>query len=174
MAATYTVGAIGVGFALNKALLGIYNGSGSGQIIRVYRVWALNNGVTAVTGVLTNLELRRITSGSGGSALTPMKHDSTNATFPAQIVVATNPTVSATDLFRRVIWSNDEASANVAASIDEMETLVPLNCIWDVGYNDLNVEPITLREGYGIALINTGNTSVGSIDVFMEVTMASS
>jgi hypothetical protein len=173
MAQTYTIGATGVSFALNKCLLGVFNGSGSGRIVRVYRAWILNNGTTAVTGVLTNIELRRTSAGSGGTAITPLKHDSTSESFPAQINVATNQTVTTTDLFRRIVWSNDEATANATASLDELETLVPLNCIWDVGYNDANVTPIVLREGQGLALVNIGNTSVGSADIFFEVTLAS-
>jgi hypothetical protein len=171
MAATYTLSAVGISFALNKTLLAIFNGVGSGNIVKVYRVWALNNGVTAVTGVVTNLELRRITTGSGGTAITPIKHDTTSATLPAQIVVATNASVTTSDLFRRVIWSNDEAAANATASFDELETIPALSTIWDVGYTDTTVEPIVLREGFGLALINTGNTAVGSIDVFFEVTV---
>jgi hypothetical protein len=120
------------------------------------------------------MELRRITSASGGSVITPMKHDTTNESFPAQIVVSTGTTVSTSDLFRRVAWSNDEAAANAAVTMDELETIVPLNCIWDVGYTDTTVEPIVCREGFGVALINTGNTAVGTLDVFFEVTLASS
>jgi hypothetical protein len=174
MAATYTLGSLGTTFSLNKCLLGIYNASGSAKIARVYRVWALNNSVTAVTGVLTNLELRRLTSMSGGTSVTPMKHDTTSASFPAQITVATGPTVSTSDLFRRVVWSNDEPAANAAVTMDEIETIVPLSTLWDVGYNDSTIEPIVLREGYGLGLVNTGNTSVGVIDVFFEVTLSDS
>ena len=171
MAQTYTLAAPGVSFALNKCMLGIFNGTGSGRIVRLYRVWVLNNGVAAVTGVLTNMELRRSTSGSGGVSITPTKHDTANETFPAQVEVASNQTVVSSDVFRRIVWSNDEATANVAATIDELETLPPLNLIWDVGYGDSNIEPIVCREGQGVCLINTGNTAVGSVDVFFEVTL---
>lgn len=174
MAQTYTASAVGIAFALNKSLLAIFNGSGSGRVVRVYRIWALNNGVTAVTGVLTNLEIRRTSSGSGGSAITPMKHDSNSETAPAQIVISTNQTVVATDLLRRIVWSNDEAASTTAATLDEIETIVPFCCIWDIGYDDANVEPIVLREGQGLTLTNIGNTSVGSIDVFFEYTIANS
>jgi len=174
MADTFTVISPGTTFALNKCMLGVFNGSGSGKVVRLYRAWLLNNGVTAVTGVLTNIELRRTTTGSGGSAITPMPHDSTNAALPSQLAIATNQSVTTSDLFRRLVWSNDEATANVACTIDELETLPQLSQIWDVGYGDLNVEPIVCREGQGVALINTGNTSVGSVDVIFEITVASS
>ena len=76
MAQTYTLTATEISFALNKCLLGVFNGSGSSRVVRVYRIWALNNGVTLVTGVLTALELRRITAGSGGTTITPAKLES--------------------------------------------------------------------------------------------------
>lgn len=175
MAQTYTLTATEVAFALNKCLLGVFNGSGSGRVVRVYRIWTLNNGIALVTGVLTNLELRRITAGSGGTTVTPAKHDTGSEAFPGQIVVSTNMIYTASDLFRRAIWSNDEAiGTTTVVSIDEMEVFVPLNLMWDVGYADATVEPIVCREGYGAALINTGNTAVGVVDVFMEVTLANS
>lgn len=86
----------------------------------------------------------------------------------------TNLTITATDLLRRIIWSNDEPTANVAATLDELETLVPLCCIFEAGYNDPNVEPIVLREGYGLAIVNVGNTAVGVCDCFIECTLAAS
>jgi hypothetical protein len=174
MAATYTIAATGIAFALNKSMLAVFNGAGSGQVIRVYRVWMLNNGVAAVTGGLNTMELRRLTTGSGGTPLTPVKHDSTNASFPAQIVAATNASVTVESLFRRWIWSTDEATANSAATMDELETLPALNLIWDVGYADTTVEPIVLREGYGLSIQCTGSNTAGSTDLFFEVTMSAS
>jgi hypothetical protein len=172
MAQTYTIFKADVTFAPNKCLIGLYNGSGSGRIVRVYRVWALNNQITAVTGAITNLELRRLTAGSGGTAITPFKHDTNDESFPAQIVVATNMTFTPTDLLTRVLWSTDEPAINVL-TIDELQITTPLCTLWDAGYADSSVEPIVCREGYGVALTNIGAT-VGQVDVFMEVTLASS
>ena len=175
MAQTYMLTATEIAFALNKCLLGVFNGVGSGRVVRVYRIWTLNNGIELVTGVLTNLEIRRITAGSGGTTIIPAKHDTNSESFPGQIVVSTNMIYTVSDMFRRVIWSNDEAIGTATVvSIDEMEVFVPLNLLWDVGYADTTVEPIVCREGYGAALINTGNTAVGVVDVFMEVTLAAS
>lgn len=171
MAATYTITARNVAFAASKSMLSVFNGVGSGKVIRVYRIWALNNQLTAVTGVLTNLEIRRITASSGGTDLSSLvaKHDSTSAALPAEVVVATNATVTKTTLFRRVLWSTDEPTANTAVTMDELETVVPLACIWAMGYGDPLTEPITLREGYGVSVINTGG-STGTADFIMEMT----
>lgn len=172
MAQTYTLSATGITLAANKALLGVFNGSGSGRIVRVYRVWCLNNQVTAVTGVSGVLELRRITTGSGGTAITPVKHDSNNESFPAQVVSASNMSVTTSSLMIRSFWSSDEPQAGVI-SLDEIQTIPAMNLIWDVGYSGTNVEPIVLREGFGLALMNITST-VGIADVFFEVTMESS
>ena len=173
MAETYTIAALGVSFAANKSMIGLFNGSGSGKIFRIYRIWVLNNQTAAVTGVLTNLEIRRLSAGSGGNAITPTKHDSTNASFPAQAIVASAMTVTPTDLLRRTVWSTDEPTANTVASIDELQCIPVLTTIWDTGYADTTVEPIVIREGEGISVQNIGAT-VGIADFFFEVTMASS
>lgn len=172
MAQTYTISSFDTTFAANKCMLGIYNGSGSGRVVRVYRIVMLNNQITAVTGAVTNLEIRRTSAGSGGTDITPFKHDSTNESFPSQIIVSTNMTITATDVLTKVIWSTDEPAIN-SLTIDEFETLPAFSTIWDSGYGDSNTEPIVLREGYGVALVNIGATT-GIADVFFYVTLESS
>ena len=174
MAQTYTVAAVGATFANNKSMLGLFNGAGSGRIIRVYRVWVLNNQTAGVTGVLTTWTMRRTTSQTGGTAITPTKHDTASETAPAQCVFATGGTVglSADVALRAWVWSNDEPAVSSATS-DEFETLVPLNCVWD-STGDANIEPLTLREGQGVSIHHSGSSAVGLADVFVEYTLASS
>lgn len=173
MAQTYTAGAVGATFGNNKSMLGIFNGSGSGRIIRVYRVWVLNNQTAGVTGVLTTWSMRRTTAQSGGTAITPTKHDTTSESMPAQVLVATGGTVTlSSDVeLRRWMWSNDEPAASSATS-DEFETLVPLNCVWD-STGDANIEPLVLREGQGVSIHHAGSSTVGLCDVYVEYTLAS-
>jgi len=174
MAQTYTAAAIGVAFGNNKSMLGIFNGSGSGRIIRVFRVWVLNNQTAGVTGVLTTWELKRSSAQSAGTAITPTKHDTNSESMPAQVAVATGATVTQTSdvALRRFMWSNDEPAASSATS-DELECLVPLNCVWD-STGDSNIEPIVLREGQGLDVRHSGSTTVGICDVFVEYTLAAS
>lgn len=173
MAQTYTAAAIGATFGNNKSMLGIFNGSGSGRVIRVYRVWVLNNQTAGVTGVLTTWTLRRSSAQSGGTTITPTKHDTTSETAPAQVLVATGATATLTGdvALRAWMWSNDEPAVSSATS-DEFETLVPLNCVWD-STGDSNIEPIVLREGQGISVHHSGSSAVGLCDVFVEYTLAS-
>jgi GrpB-like predicted nucleotidyltransferase (UPF0157 family) len=172
MAQTYSAAAIGVAFGNNKSMLAVFNGVGSGRIIRVYRVWVLNNQTAGVTGVLTTWELKRSSAQSAGTAITPTKHDTASESMPAQVAVATGGTVTQTGdvALRRWMWSNDEPAASSASS-DELECLVPLNCVWD-STGDSNIEPITLREGQGLDVRHSGSTAVGIVDVFVEFTLA--
>lgn len=169
MAETHTVTVQGTAFASNKSLLSLFNGAGSGRVLRVYRVWALNHQTGAVTGVMTAIELRRITASTGGTAQTPVKHDTNSAALVAQITSATGPTDTVTDLFRRVLWSGDEPAVGTGTN-DEMECLPANGLLWDAGYGDSNVEPITLREGQGLSLRQPGANTIGVIDVMFEFT----
>ena len=173
MAQTYTAGAIGATFANNKSMLGLFNGAGSGRVIRVYRVWVLNNQVSAVTGVLTSWTMRRTSAQSGGTAITPTKHDTTSENMPAQVLCATGPTATLTAdvALRTWLWSNDEPAVSSAVN-DELECIVPLMCVWDAT-GDANVEPLVLRAGEGVSIHHAGSSAVGLCDVFVEYTLAS-
>ncbi len=172
MAATHTAAFLGVTFGNNKSMAAIFNGAGSGKVLRIYRIWVLNNQTGAVTGVLTTWELRRSTVQSSGTAVTPVKHDTSSSNLAAQIAVATGATVTSVqaDCFRKWMWSNDEPAVSSGTS-DEFETLVPLNCIWDADPSSTsNVEPIVLREGFGIDMRHTGSSAVGVVDIMIEFT----
>lgn len=173
MAQTYTIGQAGITFASSKSMLSVMNASGSGRIVRVYRIWILNNQVTSVTGVLCTFAIKRITATSGGSAVTPIKHDTTNESFPAQVTAQSGATETYSDIFRTLLYSNDEAAVGTG-TWDEFETLPALMCVWDAGYGDSNIQPIVCREGQGLAVQHTGASAVGNCDVYMEVTLASS
>ena len=180
MAQTYTVTAAGVAFGNNKSMLAVFNGSGSGRILRIKRIWVLNNQTSAVTGVLTTWTLRRITASSGGSAQSAVRHDSDSETVASitQVSLASGATITlATGAdgtpFRTWVWSNDEPAASAGTS-DELECVVPLNCIFDAATGDADIEPIVLREGEGITVQHAGSTTVGVVDVLCEFTMAAS
>ena len=109
MAQTYTAAGIGVAFGNNKSMLGIFNGVGSGRVVRVYRVWVLNNQTAAVTGVLTTWTLRKTSAQSAGTAITPTKHDTASETAPAQV-----PRIAANARFARDLLAKDGKSPAVA------------------------------------------------------------
>lgn len=172
MASTFTAAGIGVTFGNTKHMLSLFNGAGSGRVLRVYRAWVLNNQTAGVTGVLTSFAMRRTSAQSGGTAVAPTKHDSASSSLPAQVLCAAGATVTNTgdNQLRTWMWSNDEPAVSSATS-DELECLIPLNCVWD-STGDANIEPITLRPGEGITLQHTGSSTVGLCDLFLEFTDA--
>lgn len=103
MASTWTLYGTGVGFAVNKSMIGILN-AGS-RIIRIRRVGLLNNQTAAVTGVVCFGELRRYqTAGiSGHTPISPLTHDSTNSAL-VSVTTFTAGTPSGTpDVLRRYL-----------------------------------------------------------------------
>lgn len=171
MAKTYTAAAIGVAFASNKSLLGVMNAHAS-RDVKLYRVWMLNNQTSAVTGVLTACALRRISSLSGGTGVTPVAHDTSNATVDlTSITAATNGTFANTadTQLRTWCWSGDEPAVS-GATADEFECIVPLMCVWDSS-GDSNLEPLVANQNEGYHVLQPGSNTVGVVDVFMEFTV---
>lgn len=180
MAQTYHVVAPGITFSTAlKSMLSLFNAAGSGRVIRITRIWAYTFNTAAVTGILQSLEIRRITAvSSGGTPVTqvPVKCDTNSEAIPAQITfVSGNTTVTSTDVFRTVLFSSEEPATNTAMTGDEFFAKPQLNCIFDSGYGEAAVEPLTCREGTGIAIICPATTgAVSNCDIIMEFTMAAS
>jgi hypothetical protein len=154
-----------------KNQLALLNGAGSGKVVRVYRVGLINAQTAAVTGVLTTQALKTISALSGHTVVAAIKHDSNNAAVDANIIAGYGGTPTEVDLLRRIAWSSDEPAVG-GATADELQNIVPLNIIWDAGYGDSNVQPITLREGQGIMVKCETNTVAGVLDVWFEGTIA--
>jgi hypothetical protein len=171
MAATHRAIQTGITFAATKHMLSVFNGSGSGVILRAYRIWVLNNQTTAITGVYTTIEVRRSTAQSGGTSVTPVKMDTSSSSLPAQVLAAHGATVTAAsaDTFVRVGWSNDEPAAGTG-TIDELEAVPALMEILGAGLGSSDLEPVVLREGYGITVYHAGSTAVGNMDAIIEFT----
>jgi hypothetical protein len=171
MAESFTAYFNAVTFAASKAMAGILN-SHATELLRIRRVGLLNAQTAAVTGVICQLELRFYPATftySGGTTVTPTKHDSTN-TLPASATIQHNgtPGGSTGEVLRRVFWSSDEPAIS-AATIDEMEANVPMNIIWDAGYGEDDVQPLVLRQNQGIVVFNTTGAA-GLLDTWIEFT----
>lgn len=172
MAATYTVAYLNVAYASAKNMFAIYNGAGSGKIIKIRRIWMISSS-TAATGTFGIMSLGifsgAYTAGTGGTFL---KHDSNSAAVPAQIVTAQNPTgITITGLLRVIGRSGEEIIVS-DNKLSAFGALVPLNCIYDAGYGDANIQPITLREGEGIVLRTaTSVQPTGNTSMYIELTL---
>ena len=168
MANTWTAWAQAIAFAANKNMLMILN-TGA-RVLRIRRIGFINNQTAAVTGVICAGEIRRLTGAglSGHTAITPLSHDTTNPALDG-VVVGTGGTPTGTAaVIRRYVWSSDEPAVSAATS-DEWECLVPLNILWDAGYGDSNIQPLTLRQNEALCIYNiTG--AAGLVDIWVEFT----
>lgn len=174
MAQTFTAYFSGIAFAGLKNMGAILNTSAS-EVLKVYRIGLVNAQTAAVTGVITEINVR-ITQTSatlaGSTTITPVSHDTTN-TAPASATYGSGGTLGGTPtagtVIRRTIWSNDEPATG-ALTNDEMECFIPFNIIWDAGYGDSNVQPLTLRQNQMAFVYNVTTTTAGTLDVWMEFT----
>lgn len=175
MAQTYIVRASAVTFANNKHMITAWNGSGSGRVVRISRIWFVNEQTSNVTGVITRLFLYKMTAdGTNGTTLTPVKYDTSSENVPAQIIFRTNPTTgitySTSTLYRSFCFSTDEYGVG-DATIDGVETFPAIMLVWDVGYGESNTDFLTLREGEGVTLFNTPGAA-GTCNIALEFTIS--
>lgn len=180
MADTYTSLATVVGYGVGKSLWSLFNGTGSGKVLRVYRIWALNNAYSpnlymTIQGFLTNLGVMRITSQAFGIDTILSKHDSNNADLDSNIGHKVGAKVTDSTLLRQIVVSNEDPGVG-GASYDEWCLCVPVNTIWEVGYANSNGnKALTLREGEGVSIKHLGASPTGSVcDVFAEFTQSAS
>jgi hypothetical protein len=173
MAATWRATGGAIAYANAKDMLNVFNGTATARVIRAYRCYWFNNGVTAVTGVLTTAQVRRITAASAGTAVTPVKHDTNSSALDAATTCGTNQTTTGTDIFRRFLFVNEEPVVAGTTQANWL-TLVPFAEIWNAGYGDTNVEPIVCRATQGIQLFHSGSSAVGSADLEIEFTDSAS
>lgn len=161
--ATFTVAATDVVLAQNKSMFSLTNQSGSTVFVTIKELFLTNAQTTAVTGVVANFELRRITSHSAGTALTPVSHDSLD-TLNGSVTARTGATVageSATPI-RRWKWSSDEwgtGTVDVEAQDHGPQSLLPHYA------HRPGIKGIILRPNEGLTLKQTVNTTAGSFDI---------
>ena len=176
MAATYTALATAVAWSTsNKVFFSIFNGSGSGKVLKVRRVWIINAQASAATGILQTFGLYKITTDTSGgtpTTITPVKHDTNSSDVPAQVTIKTNNTTNGTSsLLYTQQYSGDEAAVGTF-TWDEFEVFPNLSLFWDVGYGTTSMQPLTLREGQGFSVYNAAvASSAGNIDIHMEFTL---
>jgi hypothetical protein len=160
-----------VAFANAKHLIDLFNSSASAKTIKIFRIWVYNNQLSAVTGVLSALQVKRTSASSGGTTITSVAHSLGNTALNANTTVGTGRSVTAGAIFRQILWSTDEPVVTTL-DMDSLLTLIPFCEIWSIGYGDINVQPLTCRasNNEGITLQQPGSNAAGTCDVEMEFT----
>lgn len=152
--------------AANKYMATIFNTSAS-RLVRVNRIWAYNWQVGAVTGVVLDQELRRITARTVGVAVTPLAGDSAD-TLSTGITADTASTVVtevAGGMYQRIITYSEEATlaqGYVTGRVQDAGALQYERPPWARGY--------VLRENEGLTVKNITSSTVGSVSYIFEFT----
>lgn len=106
-----------VAVALNKSMLSINNGAGSGKVLKIQNIFIVNIQITAINGSVVQFDLLRTSSITLGTNVVPQTYDSLSI-LPAQVTVATGATVvdASTSPLHSWILGGDEAGTGTATN----------------------------------------------------------
>jgi hypothetical protein len=167
---TFVVSIVNEPIGSNKSMISLMNAAGSGVTLKIMSIKVINTRTTAVTGIIAEFRVFRITGHSGGTLLAPLTHDSLdslNANVSAR-TPATLTGIAANSLYRW-LWSSDEwmpGTPDIESSDHVMQTLIAT-------YEDrLGAKPITLRAGEGFTINQITNSTVGNFDIEIVFTQS--
>lgn len=174
MAQTYTISTYQqLGNA--KSMLTIWNGVGSGRVIRLYKTWAVNHANVAATGTLAKVSLYKISASSGGTDIKSnvVKHQSANESMPSQVTITHSSTDTTSNVIRQIVYVSGTSATAIAATytIQQWASIYSLSRIMEVGYYNSTIEPIVIREGQGVSIKCVGTTTNGFMECAMEFTL---
>ena len=182
MADTWRYYAASVAWTASKNLLDIWNGAASAKTVKLYRIFNFNTQTASITGVMDYALLYRFTDASApattGSALTGFAHRSTNTALNANTLggtgYTTNITKSAANLLRRYLFATDEIKVAGVIEYNMLEVLVPFAEVWNSGYGDSNIQPLTMNAGTATGYVFAAGSghSNGISDIEFEFTSA--
>ena len=172
MANTWTCNAQAVAYALNKDMIDVHHTAADARFERIREIVMLNNSLTAVVGVILQCQiLRHTTAPTGGTAITPVSRDSSNAALNAGFTSGTGRTLEASSLYRQFVFGNEEPVIAGAAFANWL-TLVPFGLVWPPSVGDTSLQPLTMvgstLEGFYIK--NITSTIVGAADLEAHIT----
>jgi hypothetical protein len=171
MANTWHVTGQAVAYASAKYMLDVFNAAASTTTIKIYRMWMYNNYVAVVTGVLMALQIKRTSAATLGTTLVPISHNLGNTALNANTTCGTGRTVTSSSIFRQILFQNEEPIVTTLTT-QSLLTLVPFCEVWNSGYADSQIQPLTCRAGFaeGICIQQPGTNAVGTADVEAEFT----
>lgn len=162
---TFSVVSAAVAVGNNKSMLAIQNTGSS--VVRIREIWIINDQTTAVTGVAGTFETWRISSFTGGTALTPVAYDTADS-LPSGISVATGSTVSGeASLLRSGKWSTDEWGPGTADVESGDHALQQTEPFWK---QTPNGKALTIRQNQGIHVKFATNSTAGAFNIRMVFT----
>lgn len=165
---TFIVDARNIQIGNGKSMLSIVNDSISSVVLKLRELYIINVQNTAVTGVISEFQLKRIANHSAGTLLNPVPYD-TNDSVSANVTARTGSTVTSesADILKRYLYSSDEWGVG-AADVESFDHSVQSfnNILKQYKY----CKPITLRQNQGITIKQITNSTVGTFDIVLVFT----
>ena len=157
---TYVARVMASAAAANKNHLVLFNGTGSGKIIRVWDIKVNPNitGTTAANTLVLNTA-RCSNSGTGGTSQSIIKTDTTDSNEPAEITAVAGPASVTYN-------SNELASCSVV--LEESGGTEGRNTLYKA---DSVLSALVLNEGQGLGIQQGTNARVSAINIFMYFTI---
>lgn len=173
---TFSAHADNVAIGNGKSMLSLFNASGSGVVIRIHEIKIFNVQTTAVTGVIAEFGLRKITAHSAGTQLTTTgaatgmiyPRDSNNS-LNASVTARTGATVTESPAFdiENWFWSSDEWGTGTT-DVESMDHAFAQS-IASFKSSD-GTQPYVLREGQGLHIRQATNSTAGTFDLMFVFT----
>jgi hypothetical protein len=169
--ATFVAVAQAIAIGNNKSMISLLNGSGSGVVIKLREAWIVNAQTTAVTGIMAQFRLLRMTGHSAGTSITPQPYD-TSDSLNGSVTARTGSTVAgeASENLKRWYWSSDEYGVGAQDVESEDHNMQNLNPHYIAAGK---TKPITIRAGEGLTVKQVTNSSVGTFDLYLVFTQES-
>jgi len=161
---TYYIFVAAQALAANKYHLAFLNAAASGQIIRLRKLFFLNAQLAAVTGVGVQFDVRRISSISGGTTITPNPMDTADGALTNFTCVSAPTSVTEGVLLYSWFTNNDEiglTNAFPTAMLQALGNAMPEG-------NEL--KELNCREGEGFTVKQITSTTIGSYAMLAVIT----
>jgi hypothetical protein len=162
---TFNVLALATALGNGKALISIMlNAGGTATKVRLLDVQIMNVQITNVTGVLADIQIRRITAHSVGTDITNLvtKFDTLN-TLDAGITVRTGATVTTeANPLRKWLLATDEYAVG---SLETESFQASQENQFPGFFFDPRMQPLVARLNEGFQILCNTNTTAGTFDV---------
>lgn len=155
-------------FAANKLHLLVHNATGSGKVVTLRRLYAVNLQITAVTGVACRFDFKRTTGApTNGTTITPVSADSSNAPLPAGVTVRHTATTGFSE--GAIAWAQTFATDEVTAANAAPTHIIQASINWIP--EGRNIQEIVLRENEGFTVKQITSTTVGTFGWLLVFTV---
>jgi hypothetical protein len=151
--------------AARTTLVDLFNDVGSGVLLRVVGLYVIPT-LAAVTGVGQTYEVIRTTTvGSGGTGVSGRGLDTAQVALPSEVSARLKPAGGAAGSDVTLFLNGSSEETNPYAALASQLNHIP-QCA------DLGAQAgLVLREGQGVKVDQTTNSSIGSVNLVMVVTV---